>query len=109
MSDQLWYVVIGGAMALPGLVALYIGLHRDLEERNLKLQVESYAAEIRRLQGLVDQQQRKINDLEVLVANLRSKLSAIGKALKRLTEQLRTQNIEPAVDGDKLLEILEKE
>lgn len=75
----------------------------------MRLQLESYANEIKRLQILVDEQQRKINEMGILIASLKSKLSAIGKVVKRLTEQLRVQNIEPVVDAEKLIEMLEKE
>jgi len=108
MSD-IAYIIIGTLLALPGLAALYVGLHRDLEEKNRALQLDNYANEIKRLQILVDEQQRKINELTVMVASLRSKLSAIGKAFKRLAQQLRGQNIEPVMDADKLIEILERD
>lgn len=103
------YLIIGALLSLPGLYALYLGLRKDLEEDNTKLQLDSYANEIKRLQVLVDEQQRKINDLQVLVASLRSKLSALGKALKRLAAQLRAQGIDPAINADKLVDILEKD
>lgn len=108
MSD-VSFLIIGALLALPGLYALYVGLHRDLDDENTKLQLESYANEIRRLQLLVDEQQRKINEMAVTIAALRSKLSAIGKAFKRLAGQLRKHNIEPALDADKLVEILEND
>lgn len=108
-NNDLLVIAMAALLSAPGLYALYKGLHKDLEETNLHLQLESYANEIRRLQALVDEQQRKINEMMVQIASLRSKSSAIGKAAKRLAEQLRVQNVEPVVDADKLIEILEKE
>lgn len=109
MSDQVGYLIIGALLALPGLYALYVSLHKDLEEENTKLQLESYANEIKRLQILVDEQQRRINELHVLIASLKSKLAAVGRSLKKLTMQLQKHNIEPIVDADKLVELLEKD
>lgn len=108
MSDTA-YLFFGVLITLPGLYALYVSLHRDLEDKNLKLQVENYATEIRRLETLVDEQQRKINDMVVTIASLKSKLSALGKAFKRLSAQLKRHNIEPALDADKLVEMLERD
>ena len=110
-SDLIMVLVVLGLatlLAVPGLMAYRRALKED-ESILLRIQIDKLSDEIMRLQVKVDEQQRKINEMSVQIAGLKSKSDAIGRAAKRLAEQLRVQNIEPIVDADKLIEMLEKE
>lgn len=105
-NNDAFVIALAAMLSLPGLYALYKGMHKDLEETNLRLQLESYANEIKRLQIKVDEQQRKINDLSLDVVNMRSTHRVLIENLKRLATQVKQRGDEPVVDVDALTQML---
>lgn len=105
MQDIL-ILVIGMVLTLPGLAALYRGLHRDVEEQNIRLQVQSMAMEIQRLQVLTDDQAREIARLRVEVGSLRSAQKSLMEMARRLSQQVQQNGQVPIVDIDSLGDLL---
>lgn len=106
IGQQLFVLLVGAMLAVPGIVALYVGLRRNDEERNRQLQVGALSDEVLRLQRLVDDQQRKLNEMNLDVANLRATQKMLVENMKRLAQQVKKRGEEPVVDVDALMEML---
>ena len=101
-------MLVIGAVATLGVPLMFY--RRALREDNatlLSVQVERLSDEIMRLQVKVDEQQRKINDMNVEIANLRSVEKMLVDNMKRLAAQVKQKGDEPIVDVDMLMQILQ--
>ena len=105
-TQQFLVLLLGALLTLPGLAALYRGMHRDLEEQKVHLQVESLANEVQRLQVLTDDQARDIARLRVQVTTLQATQKGLMDMAKRLSQQVETLGQVPIVDIEKLSGIL---
>lgn len=104
--QQALVMLMAVVLVAPGLAALYLGFHKDLAEKRTQLQVETMAAEIQRLQGQVDDQQREISRLRVQVGTLLAQQKGLMDVAKRLHQQLVDKGETPLVDIDKLSGLL---
>lgn len=106
LADQFAWIVLGALLSIPGIYALYRGMHRDLEEVNMRLQLESHASEIRRLQVLTDDQAREIARLRVKVAGLTAGQDGVMDVARRLSKQVVDLGGVPFIDVNKMGDIL---
>jgi len=89
-------------LALPGMYALYRGLHTDIEKQRVHLQVDNLANEVQRLQVLTDDQAREIARLRVEIGGLRATQKGLLDMAKRLSQQIQQNGQVPIVDIDSL-------
>lgn len=87
---------------MPGLFALYRGMQKDLDEQRLRLQVETMANEVMRLQVLTDDQARELAKLRVELSTLRATQKALLDTSKRLSIQVQQLGGVPIVDVEGL-------
>lgn len=118
-SDVLIVMMLLGAaavLAAPGLLAYRRALKED-ESVVLKVQVEKMADEIMRLQVLVDDQARKLSEMDLKMqamerthqmelVNAQGLIGMLFGALKRTVTQLVQAGIEPGVDLDAMGKLL---
>lgn len=102
LTQQLLIILLGAMLALPGIYAMYRGMHKDLEEERIELQINALANEVQRLQVLTDDQAREISRLKVETATLRATQKALLESSKRLSQQVQQMGAVPVVDVDGL-------
>lgn len=105
LALALLVVLMAAAVAYPALT-LYRRALREDESAQLKVQVNTMADEVMRLQKLVDQQQGEISKLQVEITKLRASQRGVLEMAKKLSLQIEGAGHTPIVDVDKLGELL---
>lgn len=110
MSDALWSqispLLVAAALVTPGLVALYLSLRQDSEEKLMRLQVKTLADEVQRLQVLVDDKARELGQIELELKRMRAAQKVLIEYVKRLSVQVKQLGGVPVVDGDNIESIV---